>query len=269
MANDYSKVSLGFAEFVSQLIHETFDAILDSQNYQIDKFLSLERALNTSLIDFKNKYLTDEEINEYIFDEIGFELKENISLTSEQALILSNILLKAESKQLIKTKLTPSQFILIYDYILEKLVKEKKSKIQMFVERPEMARLFIDSGEIKAKLNLSFLNEDLKDATSSTDKNLNTPGMRREDLVENKKHSFEVKKIDFSKIQTAGRLSNIKVNEIIDKDTGSKILLIDKEILKNKEVDFNIPTTRIIANPINNNSSTSISSEVIIKFRSI
>ena len=57
--------------------------------------------------------------------------------------------------------------------------------------------------------------------------------------------------------------------EVIDKETGLKTILIDKESIKNKEINFNIPTTRIVANPINSSSSSTISSEVTIKFRSI
>lgn len=269
MINDFSKVSLGFAEFVSQLIHETFDAILDSQNYQIDKYLGLEKALNTSNTEFADKYLSVEEINEHVIYEVGFELKNNTILTSEQIVILSNILAKIESNEIVKSKLTKVQFELIYNYLLEILINDKKSKIQMFVERPELARLFVDSGEIKAKLNLSFLNEEIKPIANSVNDKITNAKLKKVTKPINDKISFEVKKLDFSKIQILGKSTNLVAREIIDIETGLKTILIDKESIKSKELNFNIPTTRIIASPINSTSPVTISSEVTIKFRSI
>lgn len=269
MENDFSKVSLGFAEFVSQLIHETFDAILDSQNYQIDKYLGLEKALNTSNLDFSKRYLSPEEINEHIIDEVGFELKTYMILTDEQTETLSTILSKIESKEVIKSKLSKIQFDLIYNHLVGILINTKKSKLQMFVERPELARLFVDSGEIKAKLNLFCLNEEIKPIANPVNKATSNTKLKKETLPISEKVSFEVKKLDFSKIQILGKTSTVKAKEIIDKETGLKTIFIDKESIKNKQIDFNIPTTRIVANPINSSSSSTISSEVTIKFRSI
>ena len=65
MATDFSKISLGFAEFVSQLMYETFDAILDSQNYQLNKYLELESALNTPNSFFVDKYISEEEFTDF------------------------------------------------------------------------------------------------------------------------------------------------------------------------------------------------------------
>lgn len=269
MDNDFSKVSLGFAEFVSQLIHETFDAILDSQNYQIDKYLGLEKALNTANIEFAKKYLSPEEINEHILDEVGFELKANMILTDEQIVSLSYILSEIESKEVIKSKLNKIQYDEIYNHLLEVLINTKKSKLQMFVERPELARLFVDSGEIKAKLNLFCLNEEIQPISKPVSKATTNPKLKKETIPINEKISFEVKKLDFSKIQILGKTTTVMAKEVIDKETGLKTILIDKESIKNKEINFNIPTTRIVANPINSSSSSTISSEVTIKFRSI
>ena len=269
MDNDFSKVSLGFAEFVSQLIHETFDAILDSQNYQIDKYLGLEKALNTANNEFAKKYLSPEEINEHILDEVGFELKANMILTDEQIGTLSTILSEIESKEVIKSKLNKIQYDVIYYHLLEVLINTRKSKIQMFVERPELARLFVDSGEIKAKLNLFCLNEEIKPVANPVNKTISKTKSAKETMSNIEKVSFEVKKLDFSKIQILGKTTTVMAKEVIDKETGLKTILIDKESIKNKEINFNIPTTRIVANPINSSSSSAISSEVTIKFRSI
>lgn len=269
MENEFSKVSLGFAEFVSQLIHETFDAILDSQNYQIDKYLELERALNTSNSEFSKRYLSPEEINEHIIYELGFELNTNLILTDEQIGILSDILDRIESKEVVISKLSKIQYDIIYNHLLELLINIKKSKIQMFVERPELARLFVESGEIKAKLNLFCLNEDINQVANPETKSTSNTKLKKEPIPISDKALFEVKSLDFSKIQILGKPTSVKAKEVIDKETGLKTILIDKESIKNTELDFNIPTTRIVANPINSSSSSTISSEVTIKFRSI
>ena len=269
MENDFSKVSLGFAEFVSQLIYETFDAILDSQNYQIDKYLGLEKALNTANTEFAKKYLSLEEINEHIFNEVGFDLKANMIMTAEQIGVLSNILSRIESSEILKSKLTKIQYDLIHNHLLENLINQKKSKIQMFVERPELARLFVDSGEIKAKLNLFCLNEEIQPNSNPSNKTTMNTKLKKETIPINERVSFEVKKLDFSKMESLSKVSTLKAKEVIDKETGLKTILIDKESIKNKELNFNIPTTRIVANPLNSSSSSTISSEVTIKFRSI
>ncbi len=269
MENNFSIVSLGFAEFVSQLIHETFDAILDSQNYQIDKYLELEKALNTSNSEFAKKYLTISEINEYITDKIGFELIVNMILGDKEIVTLSNILSSIESNEVVKSKLIQFQYDLIYYHLLEILINEKKSKIRMFVERPELARLFVDSGEIKAKLNLYCLNEEIQTSSKESSEPTTMSRLKEESSPINEKVSFEVKKLDFSKISLVGKRTDVKASEIMDKTTGLKTILIDKESVKGNEINFNIPSARIIANPIHSNSSSAISSEVIIKFRSI
>jgi hypothetical protein len=92
MATDFSKVSLGFAEFVSQLIHETFDAILDSQNYQIDRYMEIEDTLNTPNSVFRKKYISDEELNNFQNLILGFSPQKNITLTKEGIDLISSII---------------------------------------------------------------------------------------------------------------------------------------------------------------------------------
>lgn len=59
---DFKEVSLGFAEFVSQLIQETFDAVLSSQNYQLEKYAELEAKMNLPNNVFAEYYITNEQI---------------------------------------------------------------------------------------------------------------------------------------------------------------------------------------------------------------
>lgn len=269
METDYSRVSLGFAEFVSQLIHETFDAILDSQNYQIEKYLGLEKALNTSDVSFASKYLSASEINEFIISELGFELKPNMVLDAQQTAVIAGMLAPTGTKELIKSKLSKVQYDAVYNALVSKLVEDKKAKIRMFVERPELARLMVDSGEIRAKLDLFCLNETSASSVTGPAKMTKIAKPAKEVAPVVGKTAFEVKALDFSSLQLSGISSAIKATEILDKESGLKTILIDKSSLLSKDVNLNIPTARIVANPINSSSSSSISSEVTIKFRSI
>ena len=272
MNSDFSKVSLGFAEFISQLIHETSDAILDSQFYQIEKISEIKQMLELSNNEFRAKFILDSEF--IIFQEnlLGFKPELGLKLTEVQILNLNELLNEDELNIISKeSKLTNLGLEVLIKYCEEKIVQLKKSKIILFLNQSEMSRISIDSGEIRTKLDLSFLNENIynniqEDSTIKTKSKLN---LEADENIKSKNTSFEIKELDFSRMKSSSNFSNLKAKEVIDKESGLKTILIDKESLINKEVNFNIPTTRIIANPINASISSNISSEVIIKFKTI
>ena len=133
----------------------------------------------------------------------------------------------------------------------------------MFVERPELARLIIDSGEIRTKLELYCLNESKpitelksKPTITSTTKKINAP-VGNEVIS---KEDFKVSDISFG---------DLKAREIIDTETNQKTILIDKSSIMNAGSLNVLPTTRMVANPISSSKTTNIYSEVVIKFRSL
>lgn len=261
----YNKVGLGFAEFVSQLIHETFDAILDSQNYQLEKYLELERALSISIQEFRTLYLTDEEIESYINQKLGFDLVRKMRISTKQAIVLNNILKDLDPSQNAKDVLSNTEFDLIYDYYLYLIVEEKRVKIRMIVERPELARLIVDGGEIKSKLDLSVFNQEVKEDQS--DANINISKKAIETNLPNSKENESLEKLNsaFISLKDNNRYGITKIQEAIN---GNQYIFIDKQTI-NSTQSIEIPTTRIIATPVSSTNATSISSEVIIKFRSL
>ena len=66
------EVSLGFAEFVSQLIQETFEAILSSQNYQLERYAELQGRLNLPNEAYRTAYNIDDKVGERVQQYFGF-----------------------------------------------------------------------------------------------------------------------------------------------------------------------------------------------------
>lgn len=263
MTTDFSKVSLGFAEFVSQLIHETFDAILDSQNYQLDKYIELESALNTPNSLFMDKYISKEEYIDFQIAFLGFTPIKNIQLTQTNIDLISSVIEKDMIEKLIqKNQLTEFGLKYLMEMCLIKLVETKKSKLRTLLNHPELARLIVDSGEIKAKLEIFCLNETIE--TKQTSKGNLTKTVLAKNNPTISKTNFDIKEIKLDK------QFDIKVKEIIDNQTQLKTLLIDRNSISKSNNSINtIPTTRMVANPIPSSTTTNIYSEVTIKFKSI
>jgi len=264
MDNEFSKVSLGFAEFVSQLIHETFDAILESQNYQIDKYLELEEALNTTSTQvFRNKYVSDQELEDFTINTYGFVPKTKMAYNGNELILLKSIVPETEQKQsFLKNQLTEYGLAWLVQYTVEKLMEFKKAKLRIFVERPELARLMVDSGEIKAKLELFCLNETKVDTLSNPVKaKIAEPTKTGAATQSIAKTSFSIKDIKMT--------NGLNVKELVDPVTNLKTILIDKSTLRNTTSMATIPSARLIANPVNTTQTSNLYSEVTIKFRSI
>lgn len=259
MSNDFSKVSLGFAEFISQLIHETFDAILDSQSYQLDKYSELQNVLNMSNTVFRKSHISDAEFINFQIETLGFLPKRNSILTQENIAFLKAILGNEDFiKSTRKDYLTDFGFNLLEDYCVNKFVDSKKSKLRTLLNHPELARLIVDSGEIKAKLELFCLNESIQQVSNPQ----LTASKEANPLPNIQKTNFDITELKFDKF------SNVRVREIFDKQTSLKTLLIDRTSFPKSNYEINtIPTTRLIANPITSSGSTNIFSEVTIKFK--
>lgn len=272
MNSDFSKVSLGFSEFVSQLIHETFDAILDSQFYQIEKISEIKRMLEVPNNEFRIKFILDSEFNVFQENLLGFKPKLGLKLTEVQLLNLKELLNESEMNLISnESRLTNLGLEISTKYCEEKIVQLKKSKIILFLNQSEMSRISIDSGEIRTKLDLSFLNENIYNniQEDSNNKKKSKLNLEVEENIKSKNTSFEINELDFSRIKSSLNFSHVKAKEVIDKESGLETILIDKESLINKEVNFNIPTTRIVASPISSSLITNVFSEITIKFKTI
>ncbi len=276
MDTNFSKVSLGFAEFVSQLVHETFDAIVDSQNYQLEKYLELEEALATSSEDlFRSKYVSEEEIQVFILKNIGFSLSDHNELIENQMVLLREVAKSAEiddSGLFQNKKLTPLGVDTFERYFIGKLIASKRTRIQMLVSKPELTRLFVNEGEINAKLDLFFLNREDNNYNNGDQNNSgnNPKDIPKSNPIGTDHPVFPKKELNISKEVTIAKDSPIlyKSLEIVDKETGLKTVILNKEQIKNSSESTEVDTVRLIANPVSNTTSGKIFSEITLKLKS-
>jgi hypothetical protein len=264
MQNNLNKVSLGFAEFVSQLIQETFDAIIGSQFYQIDKYAELLGVLNTPNNLFRKKYISEEEFINFQETLIGFIVKPSMIIDLKIESLKIFFQEEVLTKMMLNNKLTEYGFHAIQELCENKLIEDKKNSIRKFINEQNSVRLTIDSGEIKTKLDLFCLNqtstnEDIKPKKTDT-KDVDIKSELQE--VNMKKEAFLVKD---NQIKIGSK--SINLQEIIDSETKQKTILIKKQdLISSSDKISSIPTARLVANPLSSSSTTNVFSEVTIKF---
>lgn len=261
MDNNFDKVSLGFAEFVSQLLHETFDAVLSAQNYQLEKYSEFEKALSLSNGQFKELYISDDEINEKEIKIFGVSIKDKIQITSDLMTSIKEIVKDFNiEKGIEKNKLTNFGAAILEQKVIELLADEKKEKLRQLINKSEMVRLMVDSGEIRAKLELSNLYQSEAaelPQESSTKKRTAAPGKTGSGTQQ----TMQAKEVE---------LKGIKIQEILDPVSKQKTLIIDRASLKGStDVSALMQKVRIVATPSQSTSNSNLFSEVVIKFKTV
>ena len=256
MANDFSKVSLGFAEFVSQLLHETFDAVLSAQNYQLEKYSEFEKALSISNESFKVLYVTDGELESRETELYGSLLTANMSVDASFIITLQKNNGNIDIQQaVVNNKLTGYGLDAARSAISDLVVNEKKAKLRQLIDHSQMVRLMVDSGEIKAKLELSNLYEQQEQATKTVAPLKNLPAGQPLKIVKEQMQFIP-----------KGR----PAREYVDPVSKQKILLVDRTaLLESQAASSIIPRLRLVATPVTSTSSSSLFSEVTIKFKTI
>ncbi|WP_072680469.1 hypothetical protein [Arcobacter sp. LA11] len=245
----FQKVSLGFAEFVSTLLHDVFDAAIDAQNHQFEKYMELERMIKLSNEEFANLYLSQNEVlnkEEELFSSV-LSKKSIITESIYEAIednITEDINLYVKNK-----KLTEKGFTFLKEYSLDLLIQEKKDYLSFMLNKYESSNIAIESGEIKAKIELSNMYID------------------NEEKIENKK--ILSKKL-LSKKEEITLEEKTYIKEYTDSDTNEKVLIINKDEIKKQDIStITIPNTRVIARPIDKNSTSNLYSEITIRFKTI
>lgn len=264
--NSFSEVGLGFAEFVAQLLNETFDSVLTSQNYQLEKYIELENAKNLSNERFFALYLDDSVLSERELDIFGLALQAKMHLSPTILAILDDIF-GTEIKGIVeKDHLTEQGYQEVKAFLLETVVEERKAMIDTLLGKMELARLVVDSGEIKAKLELSNLYEEDSSTTAA--------GAGRKKATP--KRSIKRPTTDPTKLTQAtpdnltNIIRNIDIKQYVDPTTQLKTLIVDKaSIADGTPVKALIPDVRVIAKPVKMTSSSNLYSEVVIKFKTV
>jgi|GEM_PF-4220774 len=259
---DFSRVSLGFAEFVAQLLHETFDAVLSAQNYQLEKYSELEKALSIPNASFSELYITRDEIEQKQLELFGSLLAEKMKVSDVAASVLAGLLADTDMEKAIeKGTLTSYGYSKASLAITDLIVVEKKGKLTTLINNAQMAKLIVDSGEIKAKLELSNLYESTE---AIVDKEENAPTKKTPAKAD----------IDKSATSKTGlplaEMKKVAIKEVLDPVTKQKTLFMDKEaLLKIPGSTQVMPKVRMVATPAQTTSSSNLFSEVTIKFKTI
>lgn len=255
---NFKEVSLGFAEFISQLIQETFEAMISAKNYQFEKYSELERILNFSNNKFIEEFVSSNQIDERMLDYFGFNLKSQMTVTSDLQIFLIE---KTEITNglFVNDKLTNIGYEAIRDFVSELLVEEKKAVISNLINNSSSVNLIVESGQINAKIELSNLysyNETESIKGSEVTKSSFNKSLKPEGKDINEKEIFQQAK------------KPMKVSEIIDNKTNKTTLIIDKsEIIQASKSSLSIPSLRLVALPVKMNSSSNLYAEVTLNFK--
>jgi hypothetical protein len=247
--SDFQTVGLGFAEFVGQLMTETFEATLNAQQYQLRRFAELQEAIDLEDDAFLQRYVDPQVILNREVLIAGAPIARQMLIARERQAYILEITEDYEDESIIyKNRLTNYGFDALRDVIDGTIVAEKKASLQALLARMEQARLVIDSGEINAKLELSSLYQstptDGAEAGAAVKKRLIAP-------------TAELS------LAAAG------IKELVNAETLEKTVLMDAEMLEQSlAVNADSPV-RISAKPLPASTSSSVYSEVTIRFKTV
>ncbi len=255
---EFKEVSLGFAEFVSQLIQETFDAILSSQNYQLEKYLELQNKLKLSNQAFKKNYISNDDIEDRIIEFFGFKVDEQMLVNEELSLFLENTF-EADQNLVNNKKLTSIGYESIYDYITNLIIEERKELLNTLINNSNISNIIVDSGEIIAKLELTNLFT--QDNNSENEKPIKQP--TRLELKKISKAKAPIKELALPTFKR-----KINVIDFKDAKSGKTTILIDKKAVKNSnDSNFQIPNVRLSVQPVKLTETSNLYSEIKINFK--
>lgn len=256
--SNFKEVSLGFSEFVSQLIHETFDAVVSSQNYQLEKYADLQSKLDLSNEMYKEMFISNEEIDSKRLEYFGFDIESQMIVSTQfKNFIAANLV--SDSKLVKGNKLTNAGLNEINLFISDLIIEEQKAILSTMLNGSNVTKLIVDSGEIIAKLELTNIYQE--DKLSDAKNKIVKRGI---------KSNVRGKLSSAKNILLPSFGNKIKVNEIVDKETGLSTIIIDKEHLKNIEFSSSkIPEIRMTVKPTKLNSSSNLFAQIKINFKTI
>lgn len=252
---DFQYVSLGFAEFVGQLLTETFEATINAQQYQLRRYAQLQAAIDLPDEQFLLEYIEPQAVLARESLIAGQPIARQMVIVPErQAFILELTEAFEEESVIYKNRLTNYGFEALRTVIDGQLVSEQKATLQALLNRLEQARLVIDSGEINAKLELSSLYQSPTVTGTSADKTTVAQKTALNSALT-------------STLASSVLTSNIK--ELVNADTLEKTLLLDGATLDKSLAASADSPVRISARPLPTSTSSSVYSEVTIRFKTV
>ncbi len=260
--SDFQYVSLGFAEFVGQLLTETFEATINAQQYQLRRYTELQAAIDLPDEQFLLQFIDPQLVLTRETLIAGSPIARQMIVPPErQAFILELTEEFEEESVIFKNRLTNYGFEALRAVMDEQLVSEQKASLQALLNRMEQARLVVDSGEINAKLELSSLYQTTTDATAET-----TAGSDGKTAVSG------VKRLASSGTVTNSTVFNSLtsgVKELVDAETREKTLFLDGVTLDKTLAATADSPVRISVKPLPSSTSSSVYSQVTIRFKTV
>jgi len=257
---DFKEVSLGFAEFVAELIQETFDAVLSSQNYQLERYAEMESKLNLPNSIYIENFISNDEIEARKYEYFGFKIEKQMAVDEDFDNFLSDNF-EVEEKLVFNKKLTNAGFNMITEYIGNVMVEEQKAVLNTLINKTNASNIVVDSGEITAKLELANL---YTQPNSPATGNIPPPKVLPASRGIRKKKSANLD------VGLQSYKSNINVIDFKDEQTGKTTVLIDKATVANiNAVSLKIPNVRLAVQPAKLSSSSNLYSEIKINFKTV
>lgn len=265
---NFTLVSLGFAEYVSQLLHETFEATLGARDYQFERYLEIEEALAMPIHQFRERYISDEDLESFETELFGGPVSKNLDATEALEELVMQLAPELSGSQIIyRKKLTYRAMEILSKHALEKLHARKRINLSAILNKFQESAMIVDSGEIKTKLQLRSLARTNSQLQQQPITQLpKSEQVRESETVEDTsdEDSPTIEPIPSRVVEYGG----VQVSELIDPKTKGKILLVDHRSLSNQlNVRRTLPNVRIIATPLSGSTSAMLDSEITIRFR--
>ena len=297
--SDYTQVALGFSEFVGQLLTETFEATINAQQYQLSRYAELEAMADLPDEEFLIRYVDPQTVLNREIAYAGAPIARQMEVpASRQPLLLELTEEYEEQSVIFKNRLTNYGFDSLREVIDSMVVSEQKSQLRALLARMEQARLVVDSGEITAKLELNSvyqapqstdgetalpdastvksarlamstpLTTDVATANTTDVDPVKTPVDSTTDSGKVPVDSEPVKpSIDNLAMLDRSIYDGIKTLE--DPLTKETTLLFDKEVLDKAVNTGTDGPVRITAKPLASSATSSVFSEVTIRFKTV
>jgi len=261
--SDFQYVSLGFAEFVGQLLTETFEATINAQQYQLRRYAELQAAIDLPDEQFLLQFIDPQLVLTRETLIAGSPIARQMIVPPErQAFILELTEEFEEESVIFKNRLTNYGFEALRAVIDEQLVAEQKASLQALLNRMEQARLVVDSGEINAKLELSNLYQTTTDATAET-----AAGNDGKTAVSDVKRLAASDAVLNTTLVNSTLSSGVK--ELVNAETLEKTLFLDGATLDKTLAATADSPVRISAKPLPSSTSSSVYSQVTIRFKTV
>ena len=220
-----SPVELGFSEFVSKLIADTFDAVIVSAINQEENWSNLERLLSLDFAEFMQEVIEDEMVTQELANLFPDVQEGKTQITQGAAYTKEDIgKNQAENPPIFRTlgyqpegKELSEKDVDSIRQIVKKRLGEKQFILLSKVFSMGSTKVMVDAGKINAKLNFQIMQMD------ETDEDGEPPQTNLSQLALNKKLFLTNSFPSMSKIQRPAALNKVRlfVKPPSDKDPQS------------------------------------------------